>query len=78
MNVKLPALSFSRPGRDYFVLQPAPGLFVEAKREVDGDYWRIERVDERGVTLPGYPRFYSTRADAEMFVNHVLDEDATA
>jgi hypothetical protein len=72
-SIKLPAL---HGGRRAFSLEPADGWYVEAFRNDIGDHWKVVRHEYDGSILPGYPRFFVTRADAEMFVNRVFDEEA--
>lgn len=53
-----------------------PGGFrVQIERDGPERHYAVSRHDARGARLAGYPRWYASRADAEMLVNRVLDEE---
>lgn len=61
-----------------FAQEPADGWYVESYRDDQrNDHWRVVRHDYDGSILPGYPRFFATRADAEMLINLVVDSERT-
>lgn len=73
MSVAIKPLLDSEP--DTVVRKLPAGFSVRIERDGPERHFTVFRLPHR---RPGYPRYFETRADAEMFVNRVLDEEVAS